>query len=282
MFVSRYRLVPSTFDTVITGDGPSPVIIRSTGATVNIPIMLNAKPVNQEDVVEKDFVSIEVEKVINPIVDYERVRLTPTNIDDVILDEVRYSIHFNSSPTYPTVSYYGDIGYIYDDVKFRKNKFTNSFLKLSFYDSDVTTDQRLISLITLFPRITTDEIGVDGLPLPINLLPIRFRVTDPIKNPEGVSEGFYLYHFKDEVLSDLPKELFMRGTFNNAKTGEIINLITVPTALEITELVNKLHTKYILKRNNDGYFYEIDLNYSSNVSVTNGVLDINLYEIQVL
>ena len=46
---------------------------------------------------------------------------------------------------------------------------------------------------------------------------------------------------------------------------------------------NNLYTRYILTRDVDGYFYEIDTNYSSNVSAssssTSVVYNVELYEI---
>lgn len=281
MFVNRYRINLNTQNRIVKESGPRPVTIKPSGATINIPIDLNYQLVDQSDIIEREFVEKEVENSINPTFDYEKARFIPI-IGSNEVDEIKYSVHFLSNNLYPPQSYYGDIGFVYNDVKFRKNRFTNSFLRLSFYDSDKTTDQRLLSFITLFSRITPDDIGSNNLPLPINNIPIRFKLTNPIVNPEGISEGYYIYHFKDEVTTTLPKELYMRASFNNAKDGKTTNLMTENTALPIDELVNKLHTKYVLTRDSDGYYYEIDSSYSNNVEISGNNIVVNLYQVQAL
>ena len=74
----------------------------------------------------------------------------------------------------------------------------------------------------------------------------------------------------------------MRARFNNAANGLITNMMTEGTPYFIDDLVNKLYTKYILYRNNTGYYYAIDETYSNNVSLVGNDLTINLYEIQAL
>ena len=177
---------------------------------------------------------------------------------------------------------YSDVSISDDDIKFGKSRFENSFLNLSFYDSDRATDQRLISFINLFPRITTNELATSGLPKPANQIPISFMLTDPILNPEGFAEGFYIYNYKDEVNSGLPKELYMRARFNNASNGKTLNMMTESVPYFINDLVHKLYTKYILYRDNTGYFYAIDETYSNNITRVGNDLTINCYQIQAL
>lgn len=280
MSVNRYRINLSNKRTILRGISPRPVTLLATGATVNIPLNLEYQMVDQSEIIERDFVDVEIENVINPIFDYEKVRFIPILDNGTQVESVEYYVNFLTSTTFPTVSYYGDLGFVYDDVKFRKNRFSRSFLRLSFYDSDVTTDQRLISFMTLFPRITDDIIEPSGLPIPVQSIPIRFRVEDPVAIPKGISEGYHLYHFKDEVTNTVPKELYMRASFNNARDGKTTNMMTVSDALPINELVTKLHTKYVLTRDNDGYYYEIDPTYSDNVIITGNKIRVNLYEVQ--
>lgn len=282
MPVNRYKINVTNQKTVVTDLGPNPVVVNPTATTVNIPINLEYQMVDQSEIVEREFVDKEVKESINVIFDYEKIRLTPITPNDNQVDEITYNINLLDSNTFPNVTYYGDIGFVYDDVKFRKNNFTRSFVRLSFYDSDVTTDQRLISFMTLFSRLTIDDIASNNLPNPVSTIPVKFKVSDPIANPDGISEGYYLYNFKDEVTNTLPKELYMRASFNNAKTGKSTNLMTESTPLSIDNLVTKLHTKYILTRDNDGYYYEIDPTYSTNVSYVGNSVVVDLYEVQAL
>jgi len=190
---------------------------------------------------------------------------------------------------------WGGIGFNDDDLNLRKNFFTKSFLQLDFYDTDMVTNQNLVSAITLFPKLPREFI-----PSAINFQ-LSFNLGNPIIDKEQNGEGFSLYYFKDEVLPNPlpPKYLYMRATFNNAKTGKSSGFMSTanpnlsiddliePTAddpLNIITITNKnnLFTRYILTRTNDGYFYEIDTDYSSSnvlYDASSNSYTINLYEV---
>tara|TARA_R110000782_G_scaffold102486_6_gene189619 strand:+ start:209 stop:1063 length:855 start_codon:yes stop_codon:yes gene_type:complete len=269
-----------------------------TDTFINIPIDMTPHMVDQAELVDKVFVDVEVEKSINPILDYEKSRFSPIFFDgnnqQTDINNIIYDVRFLSSSTFPSSpSFYSDIEITNDDIKFGKKRFENSFLNLSFYDTDRATDQRLLSFINIFPRLTSANVqgplGVTpGLPLPANQIPVTFTLSNPIKNPEGFAEGYYIYNYKDEVTSQLPKEIFMRARFDNMANGKTINLMTEGVAYGIEELVNKLYTKYILHRNNTGYFYAIDETYNTNLGVNNVTLTsggdymVTLYQIQAL
>jgi len=266
-----------------------------TATTLNIPITLEPAMAGQCELINKKFIEVEVEKSINPILDYEKARLIPTitgTTNNVMthtqVDRLIYDIKFASAPTFPTgPTTYFDIGITNDDIKFGKKKFENSHVTLSFYDSDKAANQRLMSFINIFPRLTAANIiqppsQSAGLPLPANQIPVSFMLSDPIKNPDGFAEGYYIYHFKDEIPANLPKVLYMRATYNNASTGKQTNMITEGQAFTIDNLVNKLYTKYVLYRDATGYFYVVDSNYSNNVSIVGQYVTVNLYEIQAL
>jgi len=266
-----------------------------TATTINIPINLEPYIVDQSELIKSKFIDVEVEKSINPIFDYEKVRLIPTltgitnNVMTVTkVKNVTYNAKFVSSGSFPSgQTVYSDIGISNDDIKFGKKRFESSFLNLSFYDTDRATDQRLLAIMDIFPRLTSGDIqGPNdpnyGLPKPANQIPVSFTLTDPIMNPAGFAEGYHLYHFKDEISINLPKELFMRARFNNAATGKQTNMITEGQAFTIDNLVNKLYTRYVLYRNATGYYYVVDDTYSNNIVTTAQDITINLYEIQAL
>jgi hypothetical protein len=259
---------------------------------IKIPVSLDFNSVGQQEVVDKEFVNVEVEKSINPIIDYEKVRFTPLNNDGNIIDNLIINLNFlgNSSPTT-----YGEIGFTDDDIKFRKNRFLNSFLKLSFYDSDVTTNQNLVSIITIFSKITIDYITAltengepaegGGLPIHANDFPVTFKVQNPITIPEGFAEGYYLYHFKSDVEKDSldKKYLYMKAEFNNASLGTTTLFTTTSNNLAINDLLSKLHVRYLLTRTDTGFYYKLDDTYNSadNISQTSNSVTLDLFEIQV-
>lgn len=261
-----------------------------TDTMINIPINLTPQMTDQAELVKRKFIDVEVEKAINPILDYEKARFTPiyfptpsnTSIYQLI-QNITYNVRVLGSAGFPSSqTMYSEIGMSNDDIRFGKKRYENSFLNLSFYDSDKSSTQRLISYINIFPRLMAINIGTNGLPKPANQIPVTFILSNPIKNPAGFAEGYYIYNYKDEVSADLPKEIYMRARFNNASTGTITNMMTEGVPYFIDELVNKLYTKYVLYRNNTGYFYAIDETYSNNVTLVGNDLTINLYEIQAL
>jgi len=262
---------------------------------IKIPLNLEFAHFDQYEVVSRDFISKEVDKLINPIIDYEKLRFIPINNSGDDLENIKYELNFlNDTNTYNPNSYYSDLGFINSDLKFRKNNFTKSFLKLSFYDNDVATNQRLISFLSIFSRVSKRDIVNSGfginLPLPANAFKVNFILNNPVKYPDGFSEGYYIYHYKDEVNFGLPKVLYMKAEFNNAKNGETIPFMTGNVAQDISNLNSMLYTKYVLVRNNDGYYYNVDSTYSNNITYSsftnNGVINddcvIKLYEMNVI
>lgn len=262
----------------------------TTATTINIPLDMDFQLVGQDELIQTQFVDLEVEKAINPIMDYEKTRFSPVSSNSNIVRDVTYKLNFLVSGSIPSITYYGNIGYTDDDIKFRKSNFMLSFLRLDFYDTDKGTNQRLLSFITVYPKITSANLQplsvspplIPSTVKPALQIPISFTLSNPIINPEGFAEGYYIYNYKDEVTSTLPKELFMRASYNNAKNGKTTNLMTEGVAYGIDNLVNKLYTKYILKRNTTGFFYEVDPTYSNNVTINSNNITINLYQIQTL
>lgn len=257
---------------------------------LKIPLSLNFTPLGKSEVIENDFIKGEVEKSINPILDYDKVKYTPKTSNGVVIKDLKFKLSFldNQNNLIPSTMY-SDIGFVDDDVKFRKNRFTMSFLNLKFFDSDTPTNQNLILNNTMFSRITRDDVikinddtnYSGGIAKAINLIPVRFSVQNPITEPEGFSEGYCLYHFK---AINLPIKLYMRAEFNNAATGKTTRFITTNETLPINELINKLHIKYLLKKNDSGYYYTIDKTYNgaTNIIEKDTNLIVNLFEIKVL
>jgi hypothetical protein len=76
----------------------------------------------------------------------------------------------------------------------------------------------------------------------------------------------------------------MRATFINAKTGISKGLMTDQAQVPIDQLVDQLHTRYVLHRTQTGYFYAIDNQYSNNVFIQilpNQNATVQLYEVRV-
>jgi hypothetical protein len=283
MSINRYQI---RFDQYGVGDSGS----------IEIPINMNYQLVDQDELVRTDFVALEVIKNTNPIIDYEKTRFKPAVINNTLISEsnyVKYKLNFlNSSGQYNPNTYYSDLGFIDQDVRFRKKNFINSFLFLSFYDTDVPSTQRLISTITCYPKIDYSNYLITGQIVPVNTILSEFNLGNVMLNRNLNGQGFSIYHYKDEVILSLPKNLYMRASFNNAKDGKTTlfmstnnTTITIDNLIRTTEgttNTNNVFTKYILKKTSIGYYYEIDTTYSNNVQINGNDYVVDLYETTVV
>jgi len=268
---------------------------ETTGGTINIPINMGYQLVDQDEIVQTKFVDYEIKNNINDTLDYDKVKFTPiitTNNSFAFVNDITYRLHFlNDINQFNQFTYFGNLGFDNFDIKFRKKAFTNSFLRLNFYDSDSTITQRLLSFITLFPKINPTDYSTGATPpwgtvTSANSLKVQFTLGNSLIDRRLNGEGFFIYHYKDEVAIDLPKELYMRAEFNNAKNGKTTGLMsTSNTTISIDSLIltnqttNNIFTKYILKKGGGQYYYEIDVDYSTNVDIVSNNYIIDLYQI---
>ena len=250
---------------------------------ITIPLTMNFDTIDKSDLINKEFVEIETAKNINPILDYEKTRFSP-KINDVLINKINIELNLLNNGSLLTNTMLSDAGFTQDEINFNKNVFSRSFINLSLYDSDRLTAQRLMSFYTIYLKVLPEYLSPNlgslaGTPVSVNIIPLKFRVKNPIIFLDDYSEGFNLYHFKDEVPLGLPKVLYMRASFNNAKTGVSHSLMTSNVPQSVDSLVRKLHIKYILTRDNTGYYYSIDTTYSDNIIINGDEVIIKLYEI---
>lgn len=277
MFVNQYKINLATLSS------------GTTATTIDIPITMEYQLVDQSELIERVFVDVEVENSINPILDYEKVRFSPLDLSGNDVDKITYELDLLGSLNY------GDIGFNNDDIKYQKNSFKNTFLNLSFFDTDNPLNQKLVTNITLFSELKPTDLlplgtttGVPGQPKQANQIPLTFVLENPIINPLGQAEGFHIYDYKDELSIGESKYLYMRASFKNAKTGSTTNLMVVNTGTSIDNLVHLLYTRYKLTRTNTGYYYEIDDSYqglsgmtgTNNVTYSSNNVNIKLFNIK--
>jgi hypothetical protein len=275
-----------------------------TGDTyINIPINIDYQIVDNGELIERLFVEKEEQKSVNPILDYDKVRFTPVDKNKKTISHIIYSLNFldmNNNMQIPT--YYSNVDikdpFNNDDIKFERNNFKNSYVKLSFYDSDNAMTQNLVTELDINSFLTDGDRYqaatipqnsniIAGTPLPATQIPVRFYLSNPYLITKGYYDGFYIYNYKDEYVINTPKYLYMKGTYFNAKSGKVTNLMTENVKTSIDVLVNKLYTRYQLYRDTTGFYYVIDDTYSSNVTYNQTTsnpatsdITINLYQIQ--
>jgi len=258
---------------------------------INIPITMNFQMVDQSELIDRVFVDVETEKGINPIIDYEKVRFLPFNNEGVI-KKIIYQVNLINGSTY------ADAGFTDDEIKYGYESFNKTFLNLDFYDSDNPLTQNLISNVTLYSELKTNDLvplgtvgAIPGQPKPANQIPIMYVLENPIISLKSFSEGYHLYDYKDELNIGDVKYLYMRASFKNAKLGTSTNMMVKNTPLPIDILIHELYTRYKLTRTSSGYYYEIDETYQGNSSntgannvtcthnVAKNMVTVNLYQI---
>lgn len=269
----------------------------TSASTINIPVNIQYQIVDNGELIERMFVRNEEKKAINPILDYDKARFIPVYDTTTSVDTVTYNLNFldtNANMVQPT--YYSNIGFDDGDIKFKKNYFTNSYLILSFYDSDNPMTQNLVTQVEVFNHLspsdfytTTTPTQIAGQPKPANNIPVSLVLSNPLTNRNGYFEGYHVYAYKDEFgINQPPVSLYMKAVYINAKTGKSTNLMTENARHPIDSLIYKQYTKYNLFRTTTGFYYAVDTTYSNNVVYSNSPnpnlknLTINLYQIQVI
>jgi hypothetical protein len=277
-----------------------------SGTTIDIPLSIDFFPVDNSEVIENEFVDTEVQKAINPIVDNDKIRFIPsytsvsTGNKFNIVPEIKINIYLIKSGTSKThVTTYGDYGFSDDDIKYRRKRFTESFIRLEFYDKPTLNNNNLLEVINIPVQIgqdqkyifvdnyngstynITDNVNLDSVSLPSKQMPMSFRLSDPIKLSNRSSEGYNMFWYKDLVDSS-PNgyKLYMQATFNDASNGKSLLLVNYNhnSKLSVQDILSDTGIRfmeYLLVRDNTDNGYKFSINKMSNKQ--NGI-KINKYK----
>jgi hypothetical protein len=246
-----------------------------TGTTIDIPLKTNFFPVDNAELIEDKFVKDEIEKSINPIVDYKKVIFKPEDNNGNLIDKFKINLNFYTpasinlgSPQHrgsgAESGVYEDINFTFDDVFCRTNRFINSFIRFSLYDTPNSGQNELLTFSDIYTQVGTEQENQFGFTLPIEECPITFILGDPVTQPEEVHEGFHIYWFKDLVDNAPNQEYEVYGVlqFNNASNGRVYELAPSkdfdPNNITISNLEGEngiLYLKIILRNDNGVYKY---------------------------
>ena len=251
-----------------------------TGTTIDIALGSDFFPVDNSELIENKFVKDEIEKVINPIIDYKKIIFKPADNDWNIIDKFRINLNFytpesisNGSPqhrgTGAEPGMYSDINFVFDDVFCRTSRFINSFMRLSFFNNPYSGKNELLSFADVYTQVGNLQENEYGFTLPIDMCPVSFILGDPVLQPEEVHEGFHIYWFQD-LVDESPNqeyEMYMTMQFNNAGNGRIYELAASrdidPNNITINNLEGYdgiFYLKVILKNDNGVYKYRFTPN----------------------
>ncbi len=267
-----------------------------TGTTINIPLSTTFFPVDNTEMLEHKFIEDEVEKSINPIIDYKKIMFKPAigaNWD--IINNFNLNLNFytpasvsanspeyRNPPTYNGAGVYEDLGYIYDDLFCRTNRFLFSFCRLLFFDKPDSGDNSLLFFNDIYTQMGPEQVNtLTNLPLTPSESPISFGINNPQFNSENFA-GYFIYWYKDIVDSAPNQEydMYMTLIFNNAVNGKSMSLApsktTNPDSVDISDLngeQGKLFLKIRLKNDNGVYKYKFLPN--SQQTPNNGGVNMN-------
>ena len=269
------------------------ILNKKTDSFIKLPINLDFNFMDNSEIIE-EFIREEKRKSTNIQKDLEVTRFLPKTSISLIINNFLFNVgddfrplldvwFYNTTATgiFPDFNYTHDYkgnGFntdgSLDDDRLKKG-FSNSFYLLDFFDVIKSTEQnKLFSVIipTVPPVSVNKKTIVSGF----------FINKD--------TDGYYLYYLKDKSL--LPKDVFMKLTFFNGKTGKITSFFnsiraniqgignsqlmknSLPTSEEYND--EMLYFKYKLDNN---YSYDI-IDSSSSVVVPKLVKTINAVEVR--
>lgn len=261
-----------------------------SGSTLDIPIISTFSPETKKyEFVDENFDVVEM-GVINPIIDYEKVRVHPTTSGDTTNDliSIDFNLHFYTGATTGwttnSTNLIGDItgaGFSEDDIINKRQRLSKTFLRLSFYDSNDLKTQNLLFYSTIFLDADKyySEYITSGITSPN--LTTEFTVENPkITTLLKSFEGYYLYLFKDDIEKNNLSTIYVKFEYNNAINGKSLlflpNKPNTPDGYNLSDLKDYMFLPIALlyDTNINKYTYQIGSNNISNVVI-------NLYQAKV-
>lgn len=191
--------------------------ITSSASTMTIPFGLDFFPIDNTELQKTEFADKEVENAINPIIDHEKYPFYPVISASTIFD--CYQLDYNIVDLNGSQLNIDIMGYSDDDIKYRRNPFVRTYLRLSFYDTDDSKTQYLVARETIHIH-SENHWYVNNNLKPQSAIPLVFTTNNEQLFSGNKGEGFKFYWTK----KDLPTTLYLKISLMNAKTGKVINL----------------------------------------------------------
>lgn len=248
--------------------------VSQTDTELNIPINIDFDDIGREDLVV-EYENEVLEKVINPIEDFETTRfsnkiwLNQNGLEQTSLSQEFYffdrSVNVTSTTNSSTnlwVSNYNFVdpavylnfsGITFTDreIYYFVNSFKRSFFKLDFYDSPKSEDQKIyltIIIPTQQGRTISADIGTATVP---KIVDIRTPSYD--LDFVGDKKGYFIYWLKEKTYINLD-ELYVSAKFFNAKTGQFVRMMNRPQCT--------LSDKFSVPKE-EYFYYKVNLDYNN-------------------
>lgn len=200
--------------------------VNSEGGYLNIPLNVSFSPETKKEGNVEDMLGLKNEDIINPIVDYEKIKLIPVNFCENKYNNIqalKFNLHFFIDNNWTTgTTRFDSIGFNESDIKNRVSKLKKSFIRISFYDSNDLKSQNLLYYSIIYvnsDKLYTKYIEDNSME---NIV-AEFQINNPITNNEVSSfEGFHVYLFKEELDKIEEKTIYMKVEFSNSSNGRTI------------------------------------------------------------
>lgn len=231
---------------------------------LTIPLQTDFQFVDNQQGIIDTYLEQATQDNINSQIDFDKTKISPQT------DSLLFSLKRQNG----TQLFYSDLGFTNGDIIFEKRAFKKSFLKLNFYDSPNQTNQKLIAQSFYYTQIENIQRDDNSIPLDVNLMPVSFRVS---KTPNLLSKIRENYSIHVPNWFNFTKPLWCYLTYNNAKTGQVINLQANPIIVS-TSTMNQYNT---LKYTISGDQYIIDTT-DRDVAIIGDTTEISLYKTYIL
>lgn len=247
--------------------------VSDTERFVNIPLNIDFDNVGRDDLID-EFEEEVIEKVINPIEDFETTRysnkvwLNGNGEQKTSLTEEFYFFDrlYNIASTSVSVSnWVADYNYVNNSVfsnfsgitfndkelYYNANSFNNSFFKLDFYDTPNSETQRLLLTVVIPTQQGRLRIADVGTLLVPQIVDVRRPIFD--LDFVGDKEGYFIYWLKETGYINV-NEFYMSAKFFNAKTGQFVRMLNRPQTLT--------PSKFNFP-NDEFYYYKVVMDYNT-------------------
>lgn len=270
MFVDRKKIVYTN--------------IGTSAATINVPINLTFTPIDNSELVEDKFVQDEIDKAINPIVDYKKVIFQPADEQWNLIRKFKISLNFFKPDNLTYSNMYNVLNFKYDDLFCRTQRFINSYLRLTLWDTSNTSNNNVLGFSDIYTQVGEDQETTFGFVKNSNVCPISLTLGNPVLEPETIHEGYNIYWYKDIIDESPNKEytVYVTAQYNNAANGSSPALYTIPTPdpsniqmVDVNATNGPFYMKIIFKNDNGVYKYKFTPNNTKQLSQSGGGINLS-------
>lgn len=281
---------------------------------------------NQDDAVSQ-YIESRAEAEINPIIDYEKQQFVPVyrknSATQFDLSRIEFKIHlrdrgtdfdneefkwktnddlgwYNSTSSINTSGdsvYY--MGFDGDDIYYQKKKVSQTFLRLSLYDTMDRRTQKLLYTAKIYLNSANlygqyIENIANGDADPLATIETEFVCTHKY-DYDNPTEGFYFHLFPSNIDNNDEGVIYLKCELNNAKYGYTLPLVLFANGfrggyfskksdgsvyVNMPALYSDMYIPILIRKSESRYEWEF---YSENIAVdyTSGTATLNLFEPRV-